>query len=49
MLFLCDILRKVMKKLSIFMLFVLLATACVDNDYDLRNVDADNITIGDET
>ncbi|WP_346690739.1 hypothetical protein [Alistipes sp. Marseille-P5061] len=38
-----------MKKLSIFMLFVLLATACVDNDYDLRNVDADNITIGDET
>lgn len=37
-----------MKKLTIFMLFVLLATACVDNDYDLRNVDADNITIGDE-
>ena len=26
----------------------MLSTACVDKDYDLRNIDTDNIAIGDE-
>ena len=25
------------------------ATACIDNDYDLANINTDNIAIGDET
>lgn len=36
---------------NLFPLFVcgVLATACVDNDYDLSKVNTDNIAIGDET
>lgn len=40
-----------MRKLSFLFLFLcgLLATACVDNDYDLSKINTDNIAIGDES
>lgn len=38
-----------MKKLLLPLLIACLASACVDNDYDLSKIDTDNVTIGDET
>lgn len=37
-----------MKKLSVLLLPCILATACIDSDYDLRNIESDNIAIGDD-
>ncbi|WP_290541020.1 hypothetical protein [Alistipes sp.] len=37
-----------MRKLLLLLLSGMLSGACVDNDYDLTNVDSDNIAIGDE-
>lgn len=38
-----------MKKPLLLLLIACLASACVDNDYDLSKIDTDNVTIGDET
>ncbi len=37
-----------MRKLILLLLSGVLSTACVDKDYDLGNIDTDNIAIGDE-
>ncbi len=37
-----------MRKLILLLLSGMLSTACVDKDYDLGNIDTDNIAIGDE-
>lgn len=37
-----------MRKIFTLFLFSILATACVDRDYDLGKVETDNVTIGDE-
>lgn len=38
-----------MRKLSLLLLAGTFLTACVDKDYDLNDIDTDDITIGDET
>ena len=38
---------KPMRKLILLLLSGMLSTACVDKDYDLGNIDTDNIAIGD--
>lgn len=37
-----------MRKFFLLLLSASLSTACVDKDYDLRDVDTDNVTIGDD-
>lgn len=37
-----------MKKPILLLMTACLATACVDNDYDLSKIDTDNVTVGDE-
>lgn len=37
-----------MRKLLLFLFAACLASSCIDNDYDLSNVNTDDITIGDE-
>lgn len=37
-----------MRKLFLLILSVGLTTACVDKDYDLKDIDTDNVTIGDD-
>ena len=37
-----------MRKLILLLLSGVLSTACVDKDYDLGNIDTDNIALGDE-
>ena len=39
---------KPIRKLILLLLSGMLSTACVDKDYDLGNIDTDNIAIGDE-
>ena len=39
---------KPIRKLILLLLSGVLSTACVDKDYDLGNIDTDNIAIGDE-
>lgn len=40
--------NKPMRKFLLLLLSATLSTACVDKDYDLKDVDTDNVTIGDD-